>query len=100
LKKINPHAGPVRAEQAHVERRQQHVPMEVERRRAVAEDRAEFSARSEQLRALRAQLQAMPEVRGERVAQLREAVRAGRFEVSTEALAEALIRELGPRGPR
>lgn len=99
--KINPYGGSDRPEQVQVERRQQNVPVDSDRRQGapVTEDRAEFSAHADRIHKLRAKLESTPEVRGERVAQLRNAIRSGQYQVSTEALADAILNEQkdGPR---
>lgn len=98
--KINPSQLADAARQASVERRQQSLPVEIERRASAAnEDRAEFS-HAARARELRAELEKVPEERSERIAQLRDAIRTGRYEVNAETLADAILRDFGTESLR
>jgi len=56
-------------------------------------DRVEFSARSKEMQKIYEVLQASPDVRSEKVADLKRRIEEGRYRVDSEAVAEKIIRE-------
>lgn len=64
---------------------------------ANAEDVAHLSTGSDAVHQLKMQLDALPEVRQERVNALRQAISAGAYRISPQAIATAMLTELGPK---
>lgn len=56
--------------------------------------RVSFVVNREEMRVLRERLAALPEIRAERVAELRHAIHDRSFHVTTAALADAILYEL------
>ncbi len=56
-------------------------------------DRVEFSARSKEMQKIYEILQASPDVRSEKVADLKRRIEEGRYRVDSEGVAEKIIRE-------
>lgn len=59
-----------------------------------------LSTGSAQIESLKAQLQALPDVRQERVQQLQKAVNGGTYQVSNQQIADAIFSELFGAPPR
>jgi len=64
------------------------------RAEAVGQDEARLLVDGSKLASLKAKLAKLPEVRQERVAELRRAVREGRYQVGNDQIAEAILQEL------
>jgi flagellar biosynthesis anti-sigma factor FlgM len=63
-------------------------------------DEAQLSLNQARIRELKEQVMALPEVRADKVEQLRAAVADGRYHPPAERVAEAIVAEwLGQRGP-
>jgi flagellar biosynthesis anti-sigma factor FlgM len=60
-----------------------------------AVDEARLSTGSDTIRGLKAQLNAVPEVRQQKVDGLRQAVESGSYEVSAQRIAAAMLADLG-----
>lgn len=56
-----------------------------------AQDATQLSAGVQRVSALETQLAQMPEVRSERVAQLQDAIRSGKYSVSNDQVASAML---------
>lgn len=56
-------------------------------------DKVEISAQSKEIKKINDVLEMTPEVRGDRVAELKKLVQDGRYQVNNEALAEKIINE-------
>ena len=56
-------------------------------------DRAEISARAQEIAAYRARLTTMPGIRQDKVAELKAQIKDGTYQPSAEKIAEGLIRE-------
>ncbi len=67
-------------------------PGEVETKE-VLEDRVEFSARSKEMQKIYGVLHSTPDIRAERVAELKDQIEKGRYQVESEALAEKILKE-------
>lgn len=61
--------------------------------RASFEDRVEFSARSKEMQKIYEVLRSTPDVRSERIAELKREIEMGRYHVKSEALAEKMLKE-------
>ncbi len=61
--------------------------------KSISGDRVEFSARSREMQKIYEVLQATPDVRAEKVAELKRQIETGQYEVDSEALAEKILRE-------
>jgi len=56
-------------------------------------DRAEFSARSREMQKIYEVLQTTPEVRSDKVSEIKSRIEDGRYRVDSETLAEKIIKE-------
>ncbi|MCX8117530.1 MAG: flagellar biosynthesis anti-sigma factor FlgM [Desulfobacterota bacterium] len=56
-------------------------------------DRVEFSARSKEMQKVYEVLRSTPDIRAERVAELKKQIEEGRYHVERDALAEKIIKE-------
>ena len=61
----------------------------------VTEDAADISTDPKKVQDLKAHLAGLPDVRQEKVEQLRNAIQSGTYEVSPGKIADAMIRDLG-----
>jgi len=59
----------------------------------VSEDKVELSAESREIKKINDALEMTPDVRAERVAELKKLVQEGRYQVDSEALADKMIKE-------
>ncbi len=59
----------------------------------ISGDRVEFSARSREMQKIYEVLQKTPDVRSEKVAELKRLIEEGRYHVKSEDLAEKIIKE-------
>lgn len=66
-------------------------PLEVAK--TASEDKLEFSNRGTEVGRLVDQLKMQPDVRAEKVAALRDEIRAGEYNPSSQAIADAIIRD-------
>lgn len=67
-------------------------PGELEEKTATG-DRVEFSARSREMQKIYEVLQTTPEVRSDKISELRKRIEDGRYHVDSETLAEKIIKE-------
>lgn len=63
-------------------------------------DRLELSKKAQQLRRVRELVEEAPEVRRERVSEIKKQLREGEYEVSAEEVAEKMIEELSSSAVR
>lgn len=56
-------------------------------------DRVEFSARSREMQKIYEVLQSAPDVRSEKVSEIRKRIEEGQYRVDSDALAEKIIKE-------
>lgn len=61
--------------------------------KATSGDRVEFSARSREMQKIYEVLQTTPDVRAEKVSELKKLIEEGRYQVKSDELAEKMIRE-------
>jgi len=61
----------------------------------LTEDAADFSTDQQKVQDLKAQLANLPDVRQEKVDQLRNAIQSGTYDVSPGKIADAMVRDLG-----
>ena len=64
----------------------------------LTEDAADFSTDPKKVQDLKAQLANLPDIRQEKVEQLRNAIQSGTYEVSPGKIADAMLRDLGGAG--
>ena len=70
----------------------QSAAQEVKNKEA-SQDKVELSAESREIKKINDALEMTPDVRAERVAELKKLVQEGRYQVDSEALADKMIKE-------
>lgn len=61
--------------------------------KAASGDRVEFSARSREMQKIYEALQTTPDIRSEKVAEIKKRIEEGQYRVDSETLAEKIIKE-------
>ncbi len=83
---------PIRAEfQRDVKGTQGEAGLSIEKRSPVSEDKLDISSRASEVGRLVDQIKAMPDVRAERIAELREKIAAGDYEPTSDDIAAAML---------